>query len=35
MIRRRVELFAELPMNRLDALAMRLQAETIHHQVGA
>ncbi len=35
MIRRRVELFAELPMDKLDALAMRLQAETIHRQVGA
>jgi protein-tyrosine-phosphatase len=35
MIRRRVELFAELPGDRLDALAMRLQAESIHRQVGA
>jgi len=35
MIRRRVELFAELPLDKLDALAMRLQAESIHRQVGA
>lgn len=32
MIRRRVELFAELPLDRLDALAMRLHAETVHRQ---
>jgi arsenate reductase (thioredoxin) len=35
MIRRRVELFAELPMDKLDSLALRLQAERIHRQVGA
>lgn len=34
MIRRRVELFVELPVDKLDSLAMRLQAETIHRQVG-
>ena len=34
MIRRRVELFAELPLERLDSLAMRLQAESVHQQAG-
>lgn len=34
MIRRRVELFVELPMDKLDGLAARLQAESIHRQVG-
>lgn len=32
MIRRRVELFAELPADKLDALALRLRAEGIHRQ---
>lgn len=32
MIRRRVELFAELPLDKLGALAMRLHAETVHRQ---
>lgn len=34
MIRRRVELFVELPMDKLDGLAARLQAESIHRQIG-
>lgn len=35
MIRRRVELFAELPLERLDSLAMRFQAESVHLRAGA
>ncbi|RAU21017.1 hypothetical protein CU669_15650 [Paramagnetospirillum kuznetsovii] len=32
MIRRRVDLFAELPAQRLDGLAMRLHAEAVHER---
>lgn len=34
MIRRRVELFAELPFDKLDRMAMQLQAETVHRRAG-
>ncbi|OAN45682.1 hypothetical protein A6A04_07415 [Paramagnetospirillum marisnigri] len=32
MIRRRVDLFSELPLDRLDALTLRLQAEGVHQR---
>ncbi len=35
MIRRRVELFAELPFDKLDRMAMQRQAETVHQRAEA
>ena len=34
MIRRRVELFVELPLERLDSLTVGIQAESVHQRAG-